>query len=163
MNCPTCGSADLNITREAYKYDESGLSNVTLVDIEIRRCSSCGEVMPVIPRLEELHRTIARAIVEQRCRLSPSEVRFLREYLGHSREAFANRIGVKRETLSRWENGKEQLGGIADRLLRMLVVQEKRVENYDSAALSQINGDDRQVPNFRVARAGSDWRLAAAA
>ena len=123
--------------------------------MEVRRCTACGEELPVIPQISQLHRALAQVIIEQRVRLSGADIRFLREYLGHSRQGFANLVGVARETLSRWEKGKDAIGPSADRLLRLLVVQEKRVENYDVAHLSRI--DEGQAPNFRMSRSGSDW------
>jgi hypothetical protein len=61
MECQHCGSP-VSSTRGEHLYTESGLSNVTLLDIEIRTCDVCGEHEVVVPELEELHRAIARSV-----------------------------------------------------------------------------------------------------
>ena len=78
--CRTCGKAELTSSVETYLYAESGLPNVTLVGVEVRRCPSCGDHELVLPRVTNLHRAIAHAVIHEegsleRCRGSlPSEV-----------------------------------------------------------------------------------------
>lgn len=163
MKCSVCGSAELTITHEPYKYDESGLPNITLANIEIRRCGHCGEELPAIPRIAELHKAIARTVVEREAKLSGAEVRFLRKYLGHSGADFAALIGVSRETVSRWENDKEPIGGTSDRLLRLLVVHDKRVQGYDTAEqFSKIDETGKPPPLLSFSEEGSSWHPQAA-
>lgn len=162
MKCPVCGSAELTTTHEAYKYDECGLPNVTLANIEIQRCGNCGEILPAIPRMAELHKAIARAVVEQHAKLSGAEVRFLRKYLGHSGADFATLIGVSRETVSRWENDKEPIGGTPDRLLRVLVVLDKRVQDYNAAEQFSRIDEMGKPPLLSFSKEGSSWHPRAA-
>ena len=161
MKCPTCGTP-MQSAHESYRYDESGLPNVTLNSIEVRRCPECGEVMPVIPRIDALHRALARAIIDQPAKICGSEVRFLRKYLGYSSEDFAALAGVARETLSRWENDKEPIGTASDRLLRLLVVQGKQVQDYNVEQFRQID-ESAPKPRFRVSQSGSQWLAQAVA
>jgi putative zinc finger/helix-turn-helix YgiT family protein len=163
MKCPVCGSAELTITHEPYKYDESGLPNVTLANIEIRRCGKCGEELPAIPRVAELHKAIARALARRHAKLSGAEVRFLRKYLGHSGADFATLIGVTRETVSRWENDKEPIGGTSDRLLRLLVVLDQRVQDYDAVEqFANIDAPSHATPLLSFSKVGSSWHPQAA-
>jgi transcriptional regulator with XRE-family HTH domain len=62
--------------------------------------------------------------------LAPIEIRFLRKHIGLSGEDFAQRMGVTRETVSRWETGANQMGAVADRLLRLLVINHEPSESY---------------------------------
>ena len=117
MNCSEC-DGKMTVAREKVKYDVSGLSGVTFRNVEVRRCSNCGEYEVVIPKIEELHRLIALTIIRKPSALAPEEIRFLRKYLGWSGVDFANHMGAKPETMSRWENGKLGMSGQADRLLR---------------------------------------------
>jgi putative zinc finger/helix-turn-helix YgiT family protein len=163
MKCPVCGFPELTTTHEPYKYDESGLPNITLANIEIRRCGHCGEELPAIPRMAELHKVIARSVVEQHAKLSGAEVRFLRKYLGHSGADFAALIGVSRETVSRWENDKEPIGGTSDRLLRLLVVLDQRARDYN--VVEQFSGIDTPsdaTPILSFSKEGSSWHPRAA-
>ena len=129
MKCPLCGGR-MTSKRENYRYDACGLPNVTLLGVEVRRCAKCGEHEVVIPRIEELHRVLAAAIVRRTSRLTGQEIRFLRKFLGYSGVDFSKVVGVSPETLSRWENAKEKMGPIAENLVRMLVVHEQPTREY---------------------------------
>lgn len=159
MKCPVCGFTKLTTTHEPYKYDESGLPNVTLLNLEIRRCGNCDEELAAIPRMAELHRAMARAVVHTACKLSGAEVSFLRKYLGHSEAEFTMLLGVDLEALSRWEGDEEPIGGTADRLLRLLVVHEKQIHNYDVAQqFSRIDEPCRPKPQaLSFTYEGEDW------
>jgi len=149
-------------TAEPYKYEESGLSYVTLVGIDVRTCPNCGERHPAIPRVMDLHQVIAHAIVGKPSRLGGPEVRFLRTYLGRSTEDFAAIMGVTREQVSRWENNHNPIGPQADRLLRLLAASTWPRREYDIESLTQIQDDtDTNPRTLRVARANNEWELGA--
>lgn len=131
MTCVQCGSK-MNSTRGAHRYTESGLSNVILLNVETRSCPECGEREVVIPKIEQLHRLIARALVKQPGRLAPPHIRFLRQWLGWSTADFATIMGVRPETVSRWESKDAgyPIPPTADRLIRLLVVNHEPIERY---------------------------------
>jgi len=61
MTCHKCGRAlaeTRTTTKDPYHYTSSGLANLYLVGIVMRRCASCRTESPVIPRMGGLHRTI---------------------------------------------------------------------------------------------------------
>lgn len=62
----------------------------------------------------------------------------MRKYLGWSGVDFATHIGVKPETVSRWENGREPIGPVADRLLRTLVLLGQPIRDYPPDDLAAI-------------------------
>lgn len=136
--CRACRQGELVITRKNHRYTESGLSNVVLQDVEVRSCPHCGDEQLVLPRVTELHRAIALAVVRTNARLSGKEVRFLRKYMGLRGSDFAARMGVDPSTVSRWENGHEPIGPLADRLLRLMVVRDRPVEEYPLDQLVNI-------------------------
>ena len=119
MNCPDCNQP-MTSAHENYGYAASGLPYVTLVGVEVRRCAACGEHEVVIPKIEQLHRTIAMAVVEKRSRLTAAEIRFLRKYLGWSGVDVARHMGVTAESVSRWENDREEMAAVADRLVAVI-------------------------------------------
>src|SRR5947207_3063006 len=84
VKCRVCNEGELDIKRENHRYAESGLPNVTLLNIEVRHCKKCGARIVSIPRLEELHQLLAFLVASQKLRLDGVEVRFLRKYLGLS-------------------------------------------------------------------------------
>jgi putative zinc finger/helix-turn-helix YgiT family protein len=125
--------------KENYRYGESGLRYVTLVGIEVSRCPECGNYEVSIPRIEDLHRLIAKSLIEKITRFTGSEIRFLRKSLGLSAADFARRMGVTVETVSRWEHNAVAIGPQADRLLRLLVAQGRLTTQYPEEKLDLIN------------------------
>ena len=91
MKCLHCGGK-MTSTRGAHRYTESGLSDVTLYNVEIRSCPECGEREIVIPKIEQLHRFMARETIKRPGRLEAEQVRFLRRWLGFSAADFASAI-----------------------------------------------------------------------
>jgi len=155
--CRTCGNAEMTTATETYPYTESGLPNVVLIGVEVRRCPSCGHHELVLPRVTELHRTIAYAIIHKRARLSGPEVRFLRKYLGWSGTTFARHVGVDPSTVSNWENDKDPIGSTSDRLLRLMVAHGAPVEDYSLEELTKIE-DERTPPvEVRVSPKARGW------
>jgi putative transcriptional regulator len=159
--CKECPS-EMTVARENYRYVECGLPNVTLQGIEVRRCPQCGAVEVPIPRISELHRVIAMAVIHKPARLSGAEVRYLRKHLGWSGENFSAHMGVDASTVSRWENDKESIGSTSDRLLRLLVARRSPVEKYDDDELTKI--EDRKAPPLVVKASQRDrnWEACAA-
>ena len=141
MQCPSCGG-EMTTTRETYHYTDSGLSNIDLHDTEIRRCPSCGEEEVIIPAAESLHRSIAQQLAAKRGKLAPEEIRFLRKQLGFSGVDLAAHMGVAPETVSRWENGGQEIGPVADRLLRLLAITREPVEDYALETLRAVATGD---------------------
>ena len=84
-------------TRENFKYVASGLPGVTLLNVEMKRCSSCGEFEVSIPYIEQLHRIIASLLIEKPAPFTAAEITFLRKFLGWSGVDFARHIGVAAE------------------------------------------------------------------
>ncbi len=124
MNCHNCGEAPLELEHGLHEYDAVGLPYpVILVGIPIERCPECGESVVTIPDPEGLHQVLALQIVEADRLVLPAEIRFLRKVLDKSADDMATLMGIDAKTLSRWENGKQKMGKVAERLIRLLVHQ----------------------------------------
>ena len=164
-NCDKCGG-EMAVGHEDYTYDESGLSHVVLVGIEVRRCATCATCEPVICNIEGAHRALARAVVQKPARLSGEEVRFLRTYLGFPGTDFARVMGVAKACVSRWEHDKESMGAGADRALRLLVMTQKPVSDYSLEALNALLEsiqEKRKAVKVRLERrANGGWSEAVA-
>lgn len=161
--CRNCGKAELTTSVETYRYAESGLPNVTLVGIEVRRCPACGDHQLVLPRVTELHRTIAHAVITKRARLSGAEVRFLRKYLGWSGVDFASHIGADPSTVSNWETDKDPIGMASDRLLRLMVAHGSQVDDYPLDELTKIVNERKPPVMVRLRPKSDGWAQADAA
>lgn len=138
MKCPECRTLMQEEKRDAYKYKDCGLSNVTLMGVVVHRCPNCGEDAVAIPRLAELHEVIASATAQKDSRLVGEEIRFLRKYLGWSGAQFASVMGVSRETVSRWETDATPMGTQAERLLRVMVFRLQPVAKYPNENLASL-------------------------
>ncbi len=159
MKCFECGSR-MKTARENFRYGSSGLP-VTLVGVDVSRCAACGEFEVAIPRIEELHRAIAMEVIRKRARLTAKEVRYLRKYLGWLSTEFARHMGVSVGAVSRWENGRDKMGAVADRLLRLMVAHGPPDSDYSLDELTEIVEKDAAPLKLgmRVDREG--WQKAA--
>lgn len=161
--CRECGGARMTSSEENYHYEECGLPDVVLLGVQVRRCPACEHHELVLPRIAELHRTIAHAIIHKPARLSGAEVRFLRKYLGWSGADFARHMGVDPSTVSHWENDKDPIGPTSDRLLRLMVARGEPVEEYPLEQLTMIANERRPPMPLRVSRRPRGWELTAEA
>lgn len=132
MKCPECGEAELQGSRENWKYTESGLDGVTLVGVLVERCPNCGETMVSIPRMEKLHRRLALELIKKPS-FTGKEIRFLRKHLGWSQAQFAEHMAVAKETISRWETSALGMSDSLAQLLRVLVFMGEKVQDYEKA------------------------------
>ncbi len=127
--CAECGGK-LSTRREPRRYGRG--VNVVLADVEVRHCGNCGEEYEVIPNIEGLHNVIATSLAKKHGRLTPGEIRFLRTYLGHSSQDFAKLLGVRPETVTRWEHPRDGgMTSVAERFLRVAVMVGKPIESYE--------------------------------
>jgi putative zinc finger/helix-turn-helix YgiT family protein len=117
MDCPTCHQKGKTY-KGKYHYTESGLNNVWLVGVEIFECD-CGENFAFIPCVQELHKLIAHILLKQENQLSGREIRFLRKHMGLKSKDFANDLGVRPGTISRWESGDYAPSKSFDKFIRL--------------------------------------------
>lgn len=152
MKCPTCRKSELKTHKEDHQY----IAGVMLLGTEIRTCPGCGERLTCIYRVDDLHRVIAFAFAEQEARLAPDQVRFMRKYLGWSGGQFADIMGVAAETVSRWENGAQEMTTPHEKLLRVLVERLRPLEEYPNEELALVAkpGVERHPLRLEVTKRG---------
>lgn len=119
--CTACG-ATARAVRGAYRFTECGLRNVELQGVELVRCRKCGNEDVIIPRMNDLMRVLALAVVSRPSRLHGEDVRFLRKYLHMTQAEFAELIHIHKTNLSKWENDEDKIGEQSDRLIRAVVL-----------------------------------------
>ena len=142
MKCTECRQVEMVISKESIRYEECGLPNIVLKNVEVKRCPECGNSLVSIPALAGLHKSIATHLVQQSERLTAPEIRFLRKYLGWSKTDFARKLHVRPEQVSRWESDSKSMpmNKQSELLLRSLVALGNKIEHYgdqiDSLALT---------------------------
>jgi putative zinc finger/helix-turn-helix YgiT family protein len=120
--CLHCNTALEVIKDKSYHYKESGLDFVYLVGVLQYRCPKCGEMSVEIPRINDLHLLIGKALICRKGLLAGDEVRFLRKEIGMKGKELAAALSMEPETYSRWENGKRPVKACHDKSLRMIYV-----------------------------------------
>jgi hypothetical protein len=112
--------------RTIARHEEDGLGlpyPVVLIDSAEEEIDTAGEVVGLsVPDLEGLAVSVAVARVLHPWQLAGEEVRFLRHVLDLSGREMAEALGMDHATLSRWENGKQELGGWADKQARYITL-----------------------------------------
>jgi putative zinc finger/helix-turn-helix YgiT family protein len=159
--CADCG-VKLRRTMENYRLPLVGEWGVTLEEIEITHCASCGGRGVSIDRMAPLMRGIAAAVVNKRGRLAAPEVTFLRKHLEYTGARLAKALGVTGPTVSRWESAREPIGPSADRLLRALVlIHDREADSFDPAQFEAI--EEGSIPLRLTLRrdAKGNWASAA--
>lgn len=109
--------------RTTIDYRESGLDNVELVDAPVWACDE-GHREVQIPSAEQLHRLLTNLLIRKPTALKGTEIRFLRKELGLTGRAFAQRLGMTPEHLSRLETGGRGVTSTIDLLVRLAVAWE---------------------------------------
>ena len=121
IECANCG-AGARVVRGSYDFAESGLKRVRLQGIELIACDQCGNVDPIIPRVNDLMRMLTVAVIAKPYRLAGDEIRFLRKYLRMTGDEFGRLLHINRTNLSKWENDEDKVGAQSDRLIRAIVL-----------------------------------------
>ena len=139
IKCSRCGKSTHKKIGN-YRYKESGLDNVYLENIPVYECS-CGISYPSIFRLHRLNELIALTLVEKPALLSGNEIKFLRKNLHVPSKLFANKLGVGKTTLSKWENEAQNHSEGFDRLIRTTYLIEKGIKRQDQLNIQkQLEG-----------------------
>ncbi len=171
MVCDACKTEMTIVSGETYRYAETGLDNVYLLNADLYVCEGCGEQLPILHRIEELHQAIARAIAFKPAPLSGAEIRFLRKELGLSGRKWAALLHIDHTTLSRWENEGQERSQHNDLLIRHVffrmleeqtwrLVREpvaERIASIDYESVVEqdllVNADNPSVNSYRATAA----------
>jgi len=121
--CERCGGSLKSRKVREFVHPVLGLPGVVLKNaVEEIYCTKCGTVDSVhFPNMAGLGAAIAVARVKQNIKLNGADIRFLRKALGLNQQELADLMGVRNETVSRWETGRQPIEPPSEKLLRALV------------------------------------------
>jgi len=124
--CERCGGELATRTVSDFEHAAIGLPGVVLRNaVEEIYCVRCGTVDSVhFPNVDGLTAAIAVARVKQNTKLAGADIRFLRKALGRNQQELAALLGVRNETVSRWESSHQPIEPATEKLLRALVAVE---------------------------------------
>ncbi|WP_164011192.1 type II TA system antitoxin MqsA family protein [Pyxidicoccus trucidator] len=163
MKCTQCGGSmtSRQETRRAY----AGLEGVIVEGVQVRHCPACGEEEISYSNVEQLHTQLALLLARKEAGLTAREIRFLRTYLGMSGTDLARRMGVTKETVSRWERTDKPLamGPMAERLLRLMAVREHPVKEYPLERLEHVATTEATPLRVRLKPKKQGWTVEQAA
>ena len=107
IRCSVCGKGTLRQRLVTHDVgDLLGLKQVVVKNALVWVCPKCGEVTVDGAMLEQVSFAIAASIISQSV-LEPIEVRYLRKLLGDRQQDLADKLGVNRATVNRWEMGSD--------------------------------------------------------
>jgi DNA-binding transcriptional regulator YiaG len=150
--CPSCGaprSAEQRIP--IHEHEIMGIP-VVLVDSAIQVvCENCNERLVIVPNQANLVAAMALTRIQEPVKLAPKELIFLRKAVGWKAVQFADNIGVRAETFSRWENGAEVIGPQSELQIRLSIV----VEMIDRAPFIDVDLSKLTTAKFTPFRIGT--------
>ena len=109
--------------RARYRYTECGLDNVFIEGIDVSVDDDGDEVL-YIPAVNELHRTIARGIVESDTGIGGQELRFLRTMMGFTPAELAKHVHHDAQSIARWEKNRTPIQPVSEIVIRLLAVEK---------------------------------------
>jgi putative zinc finger/helix-turn-helix YgiT family protein len=157
IKCDVCGKGRFR-SRILDRYEAGplvGLERVTLVHVPAHVCTACGAVIVDGAVLERAMQELTVVLIESDGALLPAEVRFLRNALDLTQELLAERLGVHRTTVARWEIGEVRIGQAESMALRALAAMRLFAEKPTLAREVARNfakpGTARSAPPHEIA------------
>ena len=153
MKCPVCNS-ETDCEAGDHHYVESGLDNIILKGIEICKCS-CGEEIVIIPKIAQLNGLVGLGLIKKKALLTGKEIRFLRKNIGLTAKKLSSYLGVDNATISRWENGNQNIDKTNDRFLRLVYsnikgIPQEEVKNLIEKQFNEITPEQKDMPEFTI-------------
>jgi putative zinc finger/helix-turn-helix YgiT family protein len=123
ISCVECGGPVSTRILPHYRGLQIGVAVDLVNTVEEITCKKCKEQEVSFPDFNGLLAAIAVARVKTPIKLNGAEIRFLRKALEITAKELAEHLGMREETVSRWENNKENISPPAEKLLRLLVAK----------------------------------------
>lgn len=140
--------------RRLDKFDATELLGtshpVVLYDaVDEKFCETCGEVLGhIIPNFKGLISSVAVFRTSKATKLNGKDIKFLRKSLKKKAKEFAGDIAISPEQLSRFENDKQVISPVYERLLRAAVFLG-HWDDVDRLCLNRLDLFQLEIPSVR--------------
>lgn len=123
--CSLCGerSALHSIERQKFVYGDGADRAELEAQVPVWKCSSCGEQYLAVGAEEARHESVCRHLG----RLTPKEIKQIRQQYGVSQEEFAKLTGIGPASIKRWESGALIQSESSDITLRLLTYKDNAI------------------------------------
>lgn len=140
------GNVSMSVTYKAIdSYDVTNLIGLRAIVVNAaQEVEENGEISIEVPDIEAL----AKAAVMARClipiSLTSKELKNIRKIVGWSASELAEKMGDKTNvaTVSRWENDRQNMGGYAEKVFRLIVCEYLKNDcpgvNYECKYIAEL-------------------------
>ena len=144
-----------------YHYQSCGLNTIYLVNGYHEIETPYGKAVS-IDDVEGLDRAIAHSLITYKARMTGSEFRFLRKYLGLSQAKLALLLGNNEQAIALWEK-KSNIPQWATNMLRKLVSEHLGDNKTLMEIINHFNNLDKiEYDEFmRFEDLNNQWKIAA--
>jgi putative transcriptional regulator len=144
-----------------YHYPQCGLDDVFLLNGYARHQTPYGDGVTV-ENAEGLHEAIAQHLCLNKAFLNGKEFRFLRKLLDLTQAELAVVLGCDVQSVARWEKGKSEVNGAADKLLRLLYLTSREGKVDAAQLIKNISALDTKITDRQVFEDTPEgWKAAA--
>jgi DNA-binding transcriptional regulator YiaG len=144
-------------TAEPYRYLESGLDNVFLLNGFAIEKTTYGPVV-TIDELNDLHCAIGLYIVHKPGPMTGAEFRFLRKQMELTQSQLAAIMNTTDQTIANYEKGKTADFGPADPFIRLTYLVYVAPEDTRAGVLKQMR-DHFELPDISRRRIVRQWQI----
>ena len=147
---------------EPYQYTQCGLDDVYLLNGYKRYQTPYGNGVTV-ENVEGLHKAIAEYICLHKAMLNGKEIRFLRKLLDLTQAELGVWLGCDQQSVARWEKGKTERNGAADKLIRLLYLASDWGDIDATELIKKMAALDSKIAERQVFEltAKEKWKVSA--
>lgn len=144
-----------------YHYQSCGLNNIYLINGYQEIDTPYGNAVS-IDDVEGLDRAIAHSLITYKPKLTGSEIRFLRKYLGLSQAKLALLLGNNEQAIALWEK-HSNIPKWASNMLRKLVCEHIGENKTLMEIIDHFNNMDKVEydESMRFEDLDNQWKIAA--
>ena len=146
---------------QPYHYTQCGLDDVYLLNGYKRHQTPYGSGVTV-ENVEGLHSAIAEYICFNKAILSGKELRFLRKLMDLTQAELATWLGCDAQSIARWEKGKTEINGAANKLIRIAYLASCVGDINVAELIKNVSALDAKITERQLFEDTPEgWRVAA--